>query len=397
MAPPAATQPSPQLNIPASSATVTVSILDSTLSLAKVPSASFFQPVIPGNEYIGGPAHVFLIEHTAGAAADTVAHDGDGQSQSQSPSPGTPTTTTKRRFLFDLSMRKDWENLAPHLVKNIRDSGWEIQVRKNVAEVLEEEGGVDLESIEGIVLSTDLIVGPGFKDALFPGYPANPEASILESDYSGRTVKEINFDKDEKALKLGRFNAVDFFGDGSFYLIDSPGHAPGHLCGLARTTPDTFILMGGDIVHHGGEFRPSAYIPLPDSILPNPLDLQSPSACPGHVFEAIHPAKSRTQPFLHVATGDDGGSKIALDPAANQHSVEKLEEFDAWPENVFVVFAHDRENCVFKTLLDIIDFFPHATANAWREKGWANQGRWRFLSDFKPAVEQAQAQAQVQA
>lgn len=32
--------------------------------------------------------------------------------------------------------------------------------------------------------TTDLVVGPGFKDAMLPGAPTNPGSPILESDYS---------------------------------------------------------------------------------------------------------------------------------------------------------------------------------------------------------------------
>ena len=54
-----------------------------------------------------------------------------------------------------------------------------------------------------------------------PGYPAKEDAPIRESDYEGRQVRQIEFD--DAGLHLGQFRAVDFFGDGSFYLLDSPG------------------------------------------------------------------------------------------------------------------------------------------------------------------------------
>ena len=95
-------------------------------------------------------------------------------------------------------------------------------------------------------------------------------------------MREIAFDD---GLRIGDFGAYDFFGDGSFYLLDTPGvsslysdpnvegcpltavqHAQGHISGLARTTEDTFVFMGGDICHYGGAYRPTEYAPLPSEI-----------------------------------------------------------------------------------------------------------------------------------
>jgi glyoxylase-like metal-dependent hydrolase (beta-lactamase superfamily II) len=92
------------------------------------------------------------------------------------------------------------------------------------------------------------VVGPGFKAAHLPGYPTNPDSLLLESDLEGREVREIGFPSSDKGFKIGRFRAMDYFGDGSFYLLDTPGHTVGHICGLARTSaaPDSFVFMGGD-------------------------------------------------------------------------------------------------------------------------------------------------------
>ncbi|KAM5442582.1 hypothetical protein MferCBS31731_002461 [Microsporum ferrugineum] len=67
--------------------------------------------------------------------------------------------------------------------------------------------------------------------------PGSDVASVLESDSSGLNIRreEISFDD---GLEIGRFRAMDFFGDGSFYLLYAPGHAEGRLCALARTTAD---------------------------------------------------------------------------------------------------------------------------------------------------------------
>ena len=44
-------------------------------------------------------------------------------------------------------------------------------------------------------------------------------------------------------------HAIDFFQDGSLYLIDAPGHLPGHLNILARNGPGKWVYLAGDACH----------------------------------------------------------------------------------------------------------------------------------------------------
>jgi hypothetical protein len=69
--------------------------------------------------------------------------------------------------------------------------------------------------------STALVVGPGTQAHVRPGYPLNQEASLPESDFLGREVVEITFA--EKAADIAGLRSHDYFGDGSFYLLDAPG------------------------------------------------------------------------------------------------------------------------------------------------------------------------------
>ncbi len=185
---------------------------------------------------------------------------------------------------------------------------------------------------------------------------------------------EIRFDEGPNRLTIGNFPAVDYFGDGSFYLLDSPGHAIGHLCGLARTTksPDTFILMGGDACHYPGQFRPSKYCGIPASIDPHPFTASLGVPCPGGMFEALQTSRGRAkdQAFYDQAIAED------LDIAAE--TIVKVQEADV-EANVWVVIAHDQ--AVQRT----VELFP-AKANNWKEKGWEKLTRWAFLKDFQAAV-----------
>lgn len=202
-------------------------------------------PDIAGHDYLATPCYSFLIEHKGSESDKT------------------------RRLIFDLGIRKDWQNLSPFLQRRFGAGGYQIDVKQSVKEILESGGIIcDDGSIEAVIwshwhfdhtgnpaefpASTKLVVGSGFKEKLLPGYPTNPESAILESDYSGRALEEIDFTMTN--LQIGGFPAHDYFGDGSFYLLDTPGHAVGHMCGLARVTvePPSFVFLGGDIAHVSG-------------------------------------------------------------------------------------------------------------------------------------------------
>ena len=146
------------------------------------------------------------------------------------------------------------------------------------------------------------------------------------------------------------------------------------MCGLARTTPDTFILMGADSCHHCGEMRPTPMLPMPNDIMPNPLDLASRSPCPCSMFVDLHPNKSTTEPYMTIA---EGPGSVFHDTKVATESLEKLKSFDA-DDKILLALAHD------STLKGIVDEFPKS-ANDWQQKGWKEASRWKFLADFKQA------------
>lgn len=185
-------------------------------------------------------------------------------------------------------------------------------------------------------------------------------------------VTEIKFDLDQK---IGQYPSHDLFGDGSFYLLDVPGHAIGHISGLARTTPDTFVFMGGDVCHFGGSYRPTQYAPMPSAIPTGvPLDSRYTTPCSCSIFQSVHqdPKDFRTSPFYSV-TQDPKGWYV--DSKAAQTSVNRLAEFDADP-NVFVCIAHDGG------LIPVVDWFPEGTLNLWKERGWKEISKWGFVNEL---------------
>ncbi|KAF8169143.1 hypothetical protein K438DRAFT_1615565, partial [Mycena galopus ATCC 62051] len=124
-------------------------------------------------------------------------------------------------------------------------------------------GGVNLTSIDAVIWShahfdhigdmslfpntTEIIIGPATNTSI---YPADPDASLQASDFAGHVVTKVNFVN--ATLVFSGMKAVDYFGDGSLYLLDTPGHLPGHMIALSRTTPTCFVVLGGDIYHHAG-------------------------------------------------------------------------------------------------------------------------------------------------
>ncbi|TKA65209.1 hypothetical protein B0A55_09010 [Friedmanniomyces simplex] len=361
-----AAAPPPDLNIPPSQHTVNVSFIDTTGVVGDMPASLFMTPPIPGFNSLQAPCYSFLIKHRNSDKPSKYDH-----------------------LLFDLGIRKDFENGPKVVVDQQKQVKYSVKVEKNVVDILREHGD-DPAKIGGIIwshyhfdrigdpstfpTSTDLIVGPGFKARFVPGYPTVPDTPVPESAWKDRHLREIDFETEGQGLQIGGYKAFDFYGDGSFYLIDSPGHATGHVCGLARTSadPPEFIIMGGDIAHHGGEFRPTKWLPLPDDIQPSPLVApyaKAASVCPGSLFEAIHPKRSSTEPYMLPNGPIHDNAETAVE------SLDKFTEFDA-QENVFAMIAHD------ESLLDVVEFYPKP-ANGWREKGWKEQGRWRFLERLR--------------
>lgn len=322
--------------------------------------SAFLQPDYTGNPDLTGPSLSFLIEHPS-----------------------------RKPILFDLSVRHDWQRLPSY--PKFRQNAWGITVQKDIARILQ-EANVDVANgaVSSIVLShhhwdhagdpatfpssTELVVGPGFKDAHLPGYPENPKATLLKSDHEGRDVREIDFSHNQ--FKIGRFEAHDYFGDGSFYLLNTPGHSVGHMCGLARTTttPPTFVFMAGDASHHAGEYRPTEYLPLPKEItLSDPKDqISKPS---GSDFQGIHPDGSATKPFYNVT------ASFAHDKALADWTIDGMAEFDC-QDNVLLLTAHDEHVIEQGTRLEL---FP-ASMNNWHEKGLGSEIKWLFLRDFEEAV-----------
>lgn len=317
----------------------------------------FWEPELNGFDGPNAPIYCFLISH------------GD------------------RHVVFDLGVRTDWENYAPRIVQLIKASTRVTSCERDVASVLDDDNsglGIRSSDIEAVVWShshfdhagdpsrfppsTQLVVGPGVKASSWPGYPSNPDGTVLDSDAADRIVREIDFGSTD--LRVGPFNAFDYFSDGSFYLLDAPGHATGHMCALARTTadPPSFVFMGADACHHPGVLRPSQYLPLPQ---PTPSEhLNSYGGCPGDLLMQLGTWKSPNEPFFEVARGP-----LFPDHPAAMETVAKILELDA-ADNVLVLLAHD------DSLEGRLPLFPERV-NGWQTQGLREETRWLFCRELE--------------
>ncbi|KAJ7677226.1 beta-lactamase-like protein [Mycena rosella] len=349
-----------RFGIPSSNATVDVkafNVANVTATLAGV----LLQPVLPGHEAIHLPLHAFLVEHTA----------------------------SKKRLMFDLGMRSDFLNLAPSVSSLFQSGVYAVDPFKDITQLLE-EGGIPLESIETVIWShshfdhigdmsllpntTNLVIGPGTNRSLYPEFP---DAALKASDFAGHDITELDFDATN--LTFSGLPALDYFGDGSFYLLNTPGHLAGHITALARVTPSSFVVLGADTGHHPGQLRPRP-------------DFQRAYPCPAHLLAEsktavstqyfwspashtnVFDVHSRAQPLLSVPDKPNSGD---ADPVAARVSLDKIADFDA-DADFFVVLAHDL------TLLDVLPYFP-ASLNAWRGEGLKDEAAWAFLDARNPA------------
>ncbi|KIW13349.1 hypothetical protein PV08_08537 [Exophiala spinifera] len=346
--------------LPQGETAVKVAILCNA-KLSGIPMSRFASPSIRGLEILRDcPSFSFYLEHPSG-----------------------------RRVLFDVGVRKDVSNLSPSLKQRIVDGGWTASVISEVPEILENYG-ISRQSIECVIWShwhwdhigdmskfpnsTSLVTGPGFSSALLPSFPSRIDSPLLETDYQGRILREIA----DFETRVGDLPAHDFFGDGSFQLLSTPGHAVGHLAGLARTTTssggtdDTFILMGGDCCHHMAMLRPSIAYPLPCEISLSTIPAST-KATDG--FNRVDYGKGHSKQLLEISDYPNGES-AALDVQQAKRSLDELRLLEAQEERVLFVIAHD------KSLLDVVELFPNL-ANDWKRKDWGRKARWAFLDEIQ--------------
>jgi glyoxylase-like metal-dependent hydrolase (beta-lactamase superfamily II) len=199
-------------------------------------------------------------------------------------------------------------------------------------------------------------------------------AKFVLFKHRGRVVREISF-KEPNVVKIGHFPAYDYFNDGSMYLLDSPGHCVGHLCALVRTStsPDTFVFMGGDAAHHCGEFRPSQYVPLPDTITLYQHGRHAPF-CPASWYEDLQISRHRDPkgPLWQPSFGQNMEEVMT--------TIGHMQECDG-DDNVFVILAHDAS-----VRSPNVPTFPDSI-NDWKSRGLGTELKWSWIGEILSTME----------
>jgi glyoxylase-like metal-dependent hydrolase (beta-lactamase superfamily II) len=112
-----------KLDIPNGSATVKTSLIN-PVNFGPAQLHRFMAPAVPGLEtFKTSPSHTFLIEHPSG-----------------------------RNLVFDLGIRKDFQNYSKKIADYLPTTNYDIQVTENVADILR-RNGLDLTEVEAIIWS----------------------------------------------------------------------------------------------------------------------------------------------------------------------------------------------------------------------------------------------------
>lgn len=183
--------------------------------------------------------------------------------------PGCPPGNEPRQLLFDLGLRSKITSYSEPQQSHLLNRTPYL-LGPGVAATLR-EGGLNPLDITTVILShvhydhhgdpehfpnAVFIVGTGTTRLLEHGLAGGASHQHFSKDLlpQDRTVELPATDSTGKTgnynwQPLGPFSFIDLFGDGSIYVLDSPGHLPGHINLLCRTSPGKWVCLCGDAYH----------------------------------------------------------------------------------------------------------------------------------------------------
>ncbi|KIL01049.1 hypothetical protein PAXRUDRAFT_821062 [Paxillus rubicundulus Ve08.2h10] len=188
---------------------------------------------------------------------------------------------TQGRLIFDLGLRKQGRGYPPALKEGLEFCS--IECDEDIVDRLR-TGGLSPDQINSVIYSHlhfdhvgdltpfqhAILVMSADAKPLVADAACHPATTTIQAISDDQRVRYITFDGlvDENTLgmpkstlisPLGDFDrALDLFSDGSLYIIDTPGHMPGHISALARVAKDAFVLLAGDCCHNRQCYDPTS-------------------------------------------------------------------------------------------------------------------------------------------
>jgi glyoxylase-like metal-dependent hydrolase (beta-lactamase superfamily II) len=194
---------------------------------------------------------------------------------------------TGTNIVFDLGLPKDVSCLTPAVQERLRTlvtievkedvfaglAAFGVDAQKEVDTVIFSHLHYDhIGDPKGFGQSCKFIVGPGALSLLegANSYPSDPHAHFDSNLLPRQRTQELPSESDSAFWQaLGPFSSAhDYFKDGSLFVVNAPGHLPGHINLLVRLEADKWIYLAGDSCHDvrilHGEKETSVY-PDPSS------------------------------------------------------------------------------------------------------------------------------------
>lgn len=218
-----------------------------------LPERNFVTDADP-EKAVTAPSMCFLIEHL------------------------TPGATKPERIVFDLGIKRDFAKYLPATQEHITQRQ-PVYCTPDVRCSLRNGGLEPVKDIDYVILShvhwdhigtpsdypnSKFIVGSGTRYILENGAPNYPSDRIIQKDVlpADRTIELPPVPGSDRAFMAAAEqtqhrwqsisalpNAVDYFGDGSVWIVNAPGHIQGHVNALLRVRPEKWVYLGGDCCH----------------------------------------------------------------------------------------------------------------------------------------------------
>jgi glyoxylase-like metal-dependent hydrolase (beta-lactamase superfamily II) len=247
-----------------------------------------------------------------------------------------------KKTIFDLGLRKDLDR-NPVIIQNDYPI-LKLEVPEDASDILL-RGPIKPSEIDSVILShlhfdhtgdvtkfpaAKIWAGAGSRATIAPGWPRDPNSPFLSEIIEHPRYCEVDEHKyvsiECEGTDFPFERCYDFFGDGSFYLLDTPGHMKGHQGAFAKTGENEWVAMGGDCCHH-------------------PCFLHSDN-----------------QRDISIDVGPNGQPGFHKFPHAARDSISRAGRLAKF-ENILYILAHDA------SLEGVIPLYP-AKLNGWKSAGY---------------------------